>query len=344
MRNKLGTAVIGAGLYGRVHARAYSQCPDSELLWVWSRNLTHAQAVTAQYGGRATDDWQVIAADPAVAAVSIATPDFAHTEPALAMLGAGKHILVEKPMATTTTECRQMMEAARAASVQLMVNFHTRWYPPLAEARRLLLAGEVGAPLAAYIRLSDRIEVATPWLSWAGHSGPEWFLFPHIVDLANWFIGQRPLRVFASGHKGVLVSKGVPCYDIVQAQVVYEDAFVTLESSWALPPSWPNINEISLDLHGSEGKLTVVGDQENLTIASRRYDHPFTLSWLTEDVPIQEFARCLEAGRPVPVSGRDGLLATAVLQAIARSLASGEVEVVEDVSSEGAVIRTNHMK
>ncbi|MGQ9733205.1 MAG: Gfo/Idh/MocA family protein, partial [Candidatus Zipacnadales bacterium] len=148
----------------------------------------------------------------------------------------------------------------------------------------------------AYIRLSDRIEVATQWLSWAGRSGPEWFLFPHTVDLANWLLGQRPLHVFASGHKGVLVGKGVPCYDIVQAQVVYEDAFVTLESSWVLPPSWPNINEFSLDLHGSEGKLTVVGDQENLTLASRRYDHPFTLSWLTEDVPIQEFVRCLVAG------------------------------------------------
>ena len=334
MEQKLGAAVIGSGLYGRVHARAYSQAPDCELCWVWSRDLAHAQTITAQYGGHPTNDWADIAADPAVHVVSIATPDFTHTEPALAMLSAGKHVLVEKPMALTTGECRQMIEAARTAGVQLMVNFHNRWYPPLAEARRRVRFGELGEPLAAYLRLSDRIEVATRWLSWAGRSGPEWFLVPHIADLANWFMAagsfpRRPLRVFASGHKGVLAERGVPCYDIVQAHVVYEDGFATLESSWILPDCWPNINEFSLDLHCERGKLGVTGDQENLVVARERYEHPFTLAWLTEQVPIQDFVLCLQQGRPAPVTGEDGLRATAVLQALARSLASGEVEAVE---------------
>jgi len=87
-------------------------------------------------------------------------------------------------------------------------------------------------------------------------------------------------------------------------------------------------------LLGSGGKLSVVGDRENLTVASSRYEHPFTLAWLTEDVPIQESVCCLKEGRPMPVNGQDGLLATAVLQAIACSLESGEVVPVEDVGPE----------
>jgi len=329
----IGAAVIGSGLYGRVHAWAYSQAPGCQLRWVWSRDLAHADAIAAQYGARPTDDWGQIAADPSVDVVSIATPDFAHTEPALAMLKTGKHVLCEKPMALTTDECRQMIAAAERSSVQLMVNFHNRWYPALAEAwRRVHQPGDglsLGAPLMAYLRLSDRIEVATRWLPWAGQSGPVWFLMPHIADLANWMLGQTPKRVFASGRKGVLAGLGIDCYDVVQAQVVYDGSFATLESSWILPECWPNINEFSLDLHCEHGKLVVTGDQENLVVAGQRYEHPFTLLWLTEDVPIQAFVRCLQAGEPAPVSGNDGLRATAVLQALDRSLASGQVEGVE---------------
>ena len=333
MGESLGVAVLGAGLYGRVHARAYSTCPGCDLRWVWSRGRERAEEIAGRYGARATTDLADIASDPGVAAVSVATPDFAHAQPALAMLRAGKHVLVEKPMATTTAECQAMMASAERAGVQLMVNFHNRWYPPFAEARRLLGEGRIGRPLAGIIRLSDRIEVATRWLPWAGQSGPEWFLFPHTVDLACWLLGCAPVRVFATGQRGVLEGQGVPCYDVVQAQLIFDSAVITLESSWLLPASWPNIIEFGLDLHGAAGKLSVTGDRENLTVAAERFEQPFTLNWLTEDEPVQEFARCLLEGRPVPVTGEDGLRTTAVLEAIRRSLASGQVEAVEASNS-----------
>ena len=105
-----------------------------------------AALVVAVAGSRATaedaeEGWEEIAADERVQLVSVATPDFAHTEPALALLGAGKHLLLEKPMATTSAECRRVLAAARTSGVRLMVNFHNRWHPPLARAKELRASG-----------------------------------------------------------------------------------------------------------------------------------------------------------------------------------------------------------
>ena len=116
-----------------------------------------------------------------VDAVTIATPDHLHAEPTLAMLRAGKHVLVEKPLATSVSEALAMTEAAEASGLKLMVDFHARWHPLFMSAKGYVERGELGALVMAYARLSDTIHVPTEMLNWSGHSGPEWFLFPHTM-------------------------------------------------------------------------------------------------------------------------------------------------------------------
>lgn len=327
---RLGAAVIGVGIYGANHARAYRQHPDTELLTVWSQSERRARAVAEAQGCAWTTDLDAIAADPRIDLVSVATPDFAHTEPTLRMLAAGKHVLLEKPMAYTVAECRRMVAAARQAGVQFMVNFHNRYYPSLVAARAAIASGRVGKPVLAFIRLSDRLEVATKWLSWAGRSGPEWFLMPHTVDLARWLMGQEVRRVFATGRRGVLQALGIDCYDLVQAQLVFDDGVATLESSWILPPTWRCVIQMSVDVQGTEGKLELVSDQEGLTLTGAQgsetplFLDPTTTEWL----PIKAFIEAVRDGVPVPIPAQEGLACTAVLEAIAASLRSGEaVEV-----------------
>lgn len=330
MGKRLGAAVLGSGIYGGCHARAYRDHPDVDLVAVWSRSAGRARQAGQAAGCAWTTDQDIIAGDPRIHLVSVATPDFAHTAPVLKMLAAGKHVLVEKPMAYTTAECRQMLDAARRADRKLMVNFHNRWYPSLAGAKALIAQGQIGKPAMAFVRLSDRIEVATEWLSWAGQSGPEWFLFPHTVDLARWLMGQEVVRVFASGSKGVLSGRGIDCFDAVQALLVMEDGLATLESSWILPPGWRSVIQMSVDVQGTEGKLDIVCDQEGLQLSSTRLDTPFFLDpWTTEKLPIEAFVASVRDDTPVPVPPEEGLACTAVLEAIARSLGTGNVEQVE---------------
>jgi len=327
---RLGAAVIGVGIYGANHARAYQAHPDTELVAVWSQSEARARRVGQEYGCRWTTDLDTLAGDPRIQLVSVATPDFAHSGPVLKMLAAGKHVLVEKPMATSVVECRQMIEAAAQAGLKLMVNFHNRWYPSLAGAKQLIEQGHIGKPVMAFIRLSDRIEVATEWLSWAGRSGPEWFLMPHSVDLARWLLGQEVRQVFASGRKGVLAGRGIDAYDVVQAHLVLEDGVATLESSWILPPGWPAVIQMNVDVQGSEGKLDVVCDQEGLRLSRERLETPLFLDpWTTEKLPIEAFIASVRDDTPVPVPAEEGLACTAVLEAIARSLETGEVVPVE---------------
>lgn len=330
MADRLGAAVIGVGIYGVNHARVYREHPDTELVAVWSRSERRARQVGRDYQCRWTTDLDTLADDPRIHLVSVATPDFCHTEPVLKMLAAGKHVLVEKPMATSVAECRRMMEAAERAGLKLMVNFHNRWYPSLVKARQLIEQGHIGKPVMAFIRLSDRIEVATEWLSWAGRSGPEWFLMPHTVDLARWLMGQEVRRVFATGRKGVLSGQGIDAYDAVQAQLVMEDGVVTLESSWILPPGWRAVIQMSVDVQGTEGKLDIVSDQEGLQLSHTRLDTPLFLDpWTTEKLPIEAFISSVRDDTPVPVPAREGLVCTAVLEAIAESLKTGAVIAVK---------------
>ena len=290
---KLGVAVIGVGIYGEVHVRTYKKDNRVKLLKIWSRSEERAKKIGEKYNVPYTTDLEKISKDKRIKIVSIATPDFAHTKPVIMMLKEGKNVLCEKPMATSIKKCEQILEVQRKTKSKLMVNFHNRWYPPIAEAKRRIENGEIGHPVALYIKLYDRIEVATEWLSWAGKSGPQWFLFPHIIDLGRWLIGyQKAKKVFALGKKGVLQKRGIDCYDIVQAQVEFENTIAIFESSWILPSSWPNIIDFKIDILGSKGKIGIVGDKEGIEISTDNYRTPFVLDPITEEEPIKYFIDC----------------------------------------------------
>src|ERR1700758_269611 len=154
---KLGVAVVGSGIYGEVHARTYSKHPDVVLLQVWSRSASRAKAVASKFGCRATTRFADLLGDDRIQLLSVATPDHAHTEYAIAALNAGKHVLLEKPMAQTTSECREILEARDRSGKKLMVNYHNRWYPAFLAAREAIATGKIGKPVCANFVLSDTI-------------------------------------------------------------------------------------------------------------------------------------------------------------------------------------------
>lgn len=329
----LGAAVVGCGIYGEVHARAYASDPRVDLVSVWSRRRERAGAVAAKYGAQAVDSLDQIASDQRVHLVSIATPDFAHTEPSLAMLAAGKHLLVEKPMATNSADCLRMIEAERAAGVHLMVNFHNRWHPPLAKAKDLIVSGAIGAPVSGYFRLSDRIEVATELLSWAGRSGPEWFLLPHTVDLARWLTGRNANWVYAVASEGVLSARGIPARDVVQVQADFDGAICSFESSWILPRSWPGIIDFQVQIQGETGRIDIAADQEQIRVSGDVYRTPLVLDFVTEEQPVRHFVDCVVEGRQPVCTGEDGLAVTRIIEAAVQSIESGRPV---DLGSAGA--------
>jgi predicted dehydrogenase len=322
-------AVIGAGIWGENHAMALATYPIVELAWICDLNAERAKRLADRVGCRWTTEVAELAASD-VEAVGIATPDHAHKAPCLAMIEAGKHVLVEKPLTTDIAEARAIIAAAERAGVKLMVDFQLRWHPQYMGAKAAMESGELGNGVMGYARLSDTIHVPTEMLAWGGASGPEWFLFPHTMDVTRWILGEEPVEVFARGSKRVLKARGIDAWDAVQALVQFERSFVTFETCWIIPNSWPTVVDNRFTLYGTKGCVELAS-APGLVIAADRYSSPFSSHAITRYgkpfahfyESIRHFADCVAEDKEPQASGHDGLIATAMIQATVRSLAEG---------------------
>jgi len=329
--DKIKTAVIGVGTWGEIHARTYHESEGADLVCVCDVNADRAKAIAAKYGCAHTTNSQEIANDKRIQAVSVATPDFAHRAPCLQMIEAGKHVLVEKPLATTVQDADAITRAAEAKGIRLMTDFHNRWNPPFVHAKQVLDSGQLGHPVSAYIRLCNQITV-TDRLSWSALSGPQWFLGPHIVDMVRWLFGQEARQVFASGRREILKARGVDTYDAIHAQVIFDDAFATVEVAWILPPSWPGL-DFRMDFLGSKGKIEVEPSPQCIAVGGERFQWPFILGQQPADdrtvgffrEPILHFIDCIRHDKPCRVAPGDGLMVTRIIVAIEKSLQSKAV-------------------
>jgi predicted dehydrogenase len=334
--------IIGAGIWGTNHALALTTHPRSSVTVICDRDQATARRAGERFGCAWTTSLDDVAGSD-VEAVTIATPDHLHREPVVAMLGAGKHVLVEKPLATTVADALAMVAAAAQAQRHLMVDFHARWHPLFMGAKGYVDRGELGAPVMAYARLSDTIYVPTQMLTWSGHSGPEWFLFPHTMDVVRWLFDRNPINVMAKGYRGVLEGKGIPCWDAIQAMVEFEGgAFCTFESSWIVPDSYSNVVDNRLSLYGEKGGLEI-RNEPSLWAFTDRFHTPFSSEsvtrygkvWGYQYEPIRYFADCVADGvRPV-VSGTDGLMVTAMIEATLRSLSEKRPVAIAEVLEAG---------
>src|SRR5688500_10599892 len=116
--SEVGFGVIGVGTWGELHARVYGSTPGARLAAVCDADLPRAEKVAAACGApKVYADYRELLKDPDVRAVSVVLPDFLHREAVVAAAEAGKHVLVEKPLATSVEDGRAMIDAARRAGV-----------------------------------------------------------------------------------------------------------------------------------------------------------------------------------------------------------------------------------
>ncbi len=333
------TAVIGLGNWGRHHADLYADHSRASLELVCDRDADRARSLAREYGCRWTTRVEEVAASD-IEAVSVATPDHTHYPIVLALLDEGKHLLVEKPLATDLRQAREMADAARRANVVAMVDFHLRWRPQFLEVKHQLLNNELGKPVMGYVRLSDTIRVASQWLSWAGASGPEWFLYSHSMDLVTWLLDRQPRGFFSRGRRGILAAQGLDCWDAIQTSVDYGDCFITFETSWVVPDAHPSVTDNDFVLYGEQGRIAYE-NTSGLRLASEGYlelpapvigrrDFFGQLSHFIYE-PMRYFLNAVQ-GQVKPFSTFDeGALNVAMITAAVRSLDLGREVRLEEV-------------
>jgi predicted dehydrogenase len=194
-------ALFGCGWIQDFHARGVLAHGD-ELVAVANHREESAQAFAKRHGiSRVTTDWEALATDPDVEAAIVSTPNALHAPQAVTLLRNGKHVLVEKPMATSVAECDGMIEAARTTGASLMVAHCWRFRDEVIELRDRVASGDLGEVVK-----TRGYGVHAGW----GPSG--WFTDPglagggalvdlgvHAIDTARFLLGDPdPDRVCAA--------------------------------------------------------------------------------------------------------------------------------------------------
>jgi predicted dehydrogenase len=253
--------ILGIGRFGRLHARAVQSIYGLELAAICNRNRERLDEAQARISApRAMTDFREMLDDSSIDAISITTHWQDHYEAASAALASGKHVLLEKPMAATSDECRQLVELSRSSPGKFMVGHICRFDPRVTLAKRAIDDGRIGRIVSMHARRnlpqapgSLRLDKTSPLMGDGIHD----------ADLMMWILGHAPTRVY-----GRYVRFNRYRYpDVGWAMLEFDDrAIGVVETNWGLPANTPTVIDARLQVIGTDGMLTIDCSHTGLTI------------------------------------------------------------------------------
>lgn len=327
--------IIGAGIMGSAVAHVLAREPRVRLTAVCDRNPEPIGKLAAQYGVSTYADYTAMLDAERPDAVFIATPDWAHFEPVMACLERGIHVFVEKPLTTDVAEARAIADRIAETGLKLQVSYNHRWLAPYHLAHRKIADGEIGRPLMGYARKNNPITVPTKMLAgWAKDSSPMWFQSSHDIDLMLWWFGDDPVEATCTGVKSVLKEKfGWDTWDALQGQVRFRQGGVaTFEAAWIYPEGHPSMPDSFMSVVCERGHLQIDRKDEAVEMSSEAgFSWPRSLlnyqvfdRWAGAfPACITSFIDAINEDREPFVTARDGMRATAVLDALHRAAETG---------------------
>jgi predicted dehydrogenase len=320
--------VIGCGYWGSKHVRVLQQMTEVEQVVVIDPREERLVSLVRSFPSLRPFPNLDEALDHLDALV-VATPPSTHFSLAQQAIAAGKHVLVEKPITTSTASARRLIELAKAASITLMVGHTFEYNPAVWKLREIVRSGELGN---VYYIDAARLNL--------GLYQPDinviWDLAPHDISIANYILGDTPTTVQGWG------SSYAHAYleDVAYLRLSYEDLGVTaqIHVSWLDPCKVRRVTVVG------GRKMAVyndLADQERIRIYDRGVEpvtdqdgfHELPMSYRHGDIvspfiAVQEplavqdhhFVECIELGKQPLTDGRSGLAVVKVLEAVDASL------------------------
>lgn len=352
---RLRVGVIGAGV-GELHLAGYSKLPRVDIAALAGLDDDRVRRVAAQYSVPQTfREYADLLAAPDIDAVSVCLPNALHLPVTVAALEAGKHVLVEKPLARTADEGRAMIEAARAHERILMIAFNHRYRSDVQWIKQYIESGAIGRVYYAKAHWMRRAGI--PRLgSWfvskeqAG-GGPLVDLGVHVLDMAMYLMGEPHATAVSANAYAEFGPRGQKNWDLrnqfSNERLPYEvedlaTAFVRLEGGATL------LLEASWATHSAAGDdfgVTLYGTEGGVELMVRNYTHENTVRVFHDvagapidiapkirkggghDSVTERFVAAVLDGAPQIPSADDGLRRAAIIDACYRSAAEGR-EVV----------------
>ena len=317
MGGVLSVGFIGAGGIARSHMQAISELESIQIAGVMDVDGGRAKEAADEFGGKACTDLDTLLNDPGVEAVHICTPHNQHEAQAVAAAQAGKHVLVEKPMALTPASCDAMIDACEAAGKVLMVGQVMRYYPISRKVKQLIADGAIGKVGHLMRRRYGHFNPPGP------EGKKHWYLDletggicvlycfgPHEYDILHWYMDSPVTEVYARGTESTELYNGQK--DTYTAMMTHANGAVSLLSQ-------------SVVCHSGAHDQYIIGSEGSMMFTHRG------LTVNGEDIPIEsptgngmrnqvdEFAACCLEGRTPDASGRSVRHTMAVIEAAKQS-------------------------
>jgi predicted dehydrogenase len=335
MSGEIGIGIIGAGFMGLLHARALSQLSGVRIAAASDPLLKEPPKLPSQdeavrlYAGH-----QDLLARKDIEAVVIASPEPLHRQAVEDAARAGKHILLEKPIATTLEDADAIIAAADRHKVKLMLAHLLRYDVRYAQIKASVQEGVIGKPLVCYARRNATIQEARRL---KGRVEVEEYISVHDIDQVLWYFQDQPVKVSAEIARGpVMAELGV--HDYIWITIRFAGGgLAVVETGWGLceaigrwkkPSTWGGFGDVCLELIGEKGSLYL--DYRPMTLAAvdeEGWKFPETLHWpqlhgeVVGDVLEEDryFLRVLRDQAPILSSGQHGRAALEIVLAAMRS-------------------------
>jgi predicted dehydrogenase len=332
----VGIAVVGYGYWGPNLVRNFWGIPDAQLLWVCDLQTERLAGVRSRYPAvQITEDFDAVLADPRVDAIALATPVSSHFRLAMLALKAGKHVLVEKPIASSSAQAEQLIEEAERRSLVLAVD-HTFVHTSAVRKMREIIRGNIGE---LYYYDSVRVNLGL----FQHDVSVLWDLAVHDLSIMDFVVPERPVAVSATGMSHVA---GEP------ENIAYLTLFFASNLIAHIHVNWLAPVKVRRTLVGGSEKMIIYDDLEP-SEKIKVYDKGIVLGSMREtpvgyrsgdmtaphldmtealDSELREFIACIEHGRTPVADGAAGARVVRQLEAATVSIARrGAVVDIETV-------------
>jgi 1,5-anhydro-D-fructose reductase (1,5-anhydro-D-mannitol-forming) len=319
--DRIGWGIVGLGRVADSEiAPAVTAAGNSTLAAVAGRDLGRARGFAARHGAAsAYDNYGAMLDDPAVDAVYVATPNALHAKQVVAAAAAGKHVLCDKPLATTVGDAERAVAACREAGVGLGVTFQTRRHEGMADVRGLLAAGAIGDVRLVEVEMGTGGRLPSGWRTDPAVAGLGVVnnVGVHAYDLLRYLLGAEVVEATAVLHN----EPGYAVDTLALAVLRFDNGALAYA---CVSQSLPHPQQ-DLVVHGTEGRVlgrnvTRPHLTGTLTVAGRNGTSERTVS---SDgafpVTVQAFADAVLRGEGPAPSGVDGLRSVELTAALARS-------------------------
>lgn len=344
---RVGLAVVGAGYWGPNLVRNAQAAPGMKLEWLCDLDLDRAQRVVGDYSTvKVSADLDEVLSDPAVHAVAVATPAGTHAVVAMAALEAGKHVLLEKPLASSYAEGLRLVRTAEERRLTLMCD-HTYCYTPaVAAIRELVRSGDLGD-----VQFVDSVRINLGLVQ--RDIDVLWDLGPHDLSILDHILpdGCRPVAVAAQGADPI--GSGQACIAYLTLQLA-GGAIAHAHVNWLSPTKvrttmvggskrtliWDDLNPLQRIAVYDRGvdlsdPLTVPDEDRRQAQVSYRAGDMIAPALAEREALLEvmaEFADCVQTGRTPLTDGWSGLRVLDVLEAATRSMQfAGSVVPLRDL-------------